>query len=64
MPQKRSDVVKPGVIGRWQISRRSDLAWDESVRLDLRYVEDRPLAMDFVIRWRTVFAVLRREGTY
>jgi exopolysaccharide biosynthesis polyprenyl glycosylphosphotransferase len=57
-------MVKPGVTGLWQISGRSDLAWDESVRLDLRYVENWSLAMDFVILWRTVFAVLRREGAY
>ncbi|MBX6391696.1 MAG: sugar transferase [Frankia sp.] len=57
-------MVKPGLTGLWQISGRSNLAWDESVRLDLRYVENWTLAMDFVILWRTVFAVLRREGAY
>ncbi|MCK9895459.1 sugar transferase [Frankia sp. AgB32] len=57
-------MVKPGLTGLWQISGRSDLEWDESVRLDLRYVENWSLAMDFVILWRTVFAVLRREGAY
>jgi exopolysaccharide biosynthesis polyprenyl glycosylphosphotransferase len=57
-------MVKPGLTGLWQISGRSDLDWDESVRLDLRYVENWTLAMDFVILWRTVFAVLRREGAY
>jgi exopolysaccharide biosynthesis polyprenyl glycosylphosphotransferase len=57
-------MVKPGLTGLWQISGRSDLEWDESVRLDLRYVENWSLAMDFVILWRTAFAVLRREGAY
>jgi exopolysaccharide biosynthesis polyprenyl glycosylphosphotransferase len=57
-------MVKPGLTGLWQISGRSNLEWDESVRLDLRYVENWSLAMDFVILWRTVFAVLRREGAY
>ncbi|EFC85702.1 exopolysaccharide biosynthesis polyprenyl glycosylphosphotransferase [Parafrankia sp. EUN1f] len=57
-------MVKPGLTGLWQISGRSDLEWDESVRLDLRYVENWSLAMDFVILWRTLFAVLRREGAY
>ena len=57
-------MVKPGLTGLWQISGRSDLEWEESVRLDLRYVENWSLAMDFVILWRTVFAVLRREGAY
>jgi exopolysaccharide biosynthesis polyprenyl glycosylphosphotransferase len=57
-------MVKPGLTGLWQISGRSDLEWDESVRLDLHYVENWSLAMDFVILWRTVFAVLRSEGAY
>jgi exopolysaccharide biosynthesis polyprenyl glycosylphosphotransferase len=57
-------LVKPGLTGLWQISGRSDLEWDESVRLDLRYVENWSLAMDFAILWRTMFAVIRREGAY
>jgi exopolysaccharide biosynthesis polyprenyl glycosylphosphotransferase len=57
-------MVKPGLTGLWQISGRSDLDWDEAVRLDLRYVENWSLAMDLIILWRTVFAVLRREGAY
>lgn len=57
-------LVKPGLTGLWQISGRSDLTWDESVRLDLRYVENWSLAMDVVILWRTLFAVLRRSGAY
>ena len=36
---QRRLVVKPGITGLWQVSRRSDLPWDEAVRLDLRYVE-------------------------
>ncbi|MCM3883438.1 sugar transferase [Frankia sp. R82] len=57
-------MVKPGLTGLWQISGRSDLEWDESVALDLRYVQNWSLPMDFYILWRTVFAVLRREGAY
>jgi exopolysaccharide biosynthesis polyprenyl glycosylphosphotransferase len=57
-------MVKPGLTGLWQISGRSDLEWDESVRLDLRYVQNWSLPLDFYILWRTVFAVLRREGAY
>ncbi|WP_322759305.1 sugar transferase [Frankia sp. Cr2] len=57
-------MVKPGLTGLWQISGRSDLEWDESIRLDLRYVENWSLAMDFIILWRTAFAVLRRDGAY
>jgi lipopolysaccharide/colanic/teichoic acid biosynthesis glycosyltransferase len=48
----------------WQVSGRSDLEWEEAVRLDLRYVENWSLAMDLSILWRTVFAVLKREGAY
>jgi exopolysaccharide biosynthesis polyprenyl glycosylphosphotransferase len=57
-------MVKPGLTGLWQVSGRSDLEWDESVRLDLRYVENWSLALDLIILWRTVFAVLKREGAY
>jgi exopolysaccharide biosynthesis polyprenyl glycosylphosphotransferase len=57
-------MVRPGLTGLWQISGRSDLDWEESLRLDLRYVENWNLAMDFVILWRTVFAVLLRRGAY
>ncbi|WP_232303752.1 sugar transferase [Pseudofrankia sp. DC12] len=57
-------MVKPGLTGLWQVSGRSDLEWEEAVRLDLRYVENWSLAMDLSILWRTVFAVLKREGAY
>jgi exopolysaccharide biosynthesis polyprenyl glycosylphosphotransferase len=57
-------MVKPGLTGLWQVSGRSDLDWDESVRLDLRYVENWSLAMDLIILWRTAFAVLKRDGAY
>lgn len=57
-------LVKPGLTGLWQVSGRSDLSWEESVRLDLRYVEDWSLALDAVILWKTVRVVLRREGAY
>jgi exopolysaccharide biosynthesis polyprenyl glycosylphosphotransferase len=55
-------VVKPGLTGLWQVSGRSDLSWDESVRLDLRYVENWSLAMDLLILWRTAFAVVKSSG--
>ena len=57
-------LVKPGLTGLWQVSGRSDLAWDESVRLDLRYVENWSLAQDVVILLKTVGAVLARSGAY
>jgi exopolysaccharide biosynthesis polyprenyl glycosylphosphotransferase len=61
---RRRLLVKPGLTGLWQVSGRSDLPWDESVRLDLGYVENWSLAMDFVILIRTVVVVLRRSGAY
>jgi lipopolysaccharide/colanic/teichoic acid biosynthesis glycosyltransferase len=57
-------LVKPGLTGLWQVSGRSDLTWDEAVRLDLHYVENWSLAVDIMIIWKTVFAVLSRHGAY
>ena len=61
---RRRLLVKPGLTGLWQISGRSNLSWGESVRLDLHYVENWSLALDVMIVWKTVFAVLKREGAY
>jgi exopolysaccharide biosynthesis polyprenyl glycosylphosphotransferase len=61
---RRRLLVKPGLTGLWQISGRSDLSWDESVRLDLHYVENWTLALDLLILWKTGFAVLQRRGAY
>jgi exopolysaccharide biosynthesis polyprenyl glycosylphosphotransferase len=61
---RRRLLVKPGLTGLWQVSGRSDLTWDESVRLDLRYVEDWSLALDALILWKTVRAVFGGEGAY
>jgi exopolysaccharide biosynthesis polyprenyl glycosylphosphotransferase len=57
-------LVKPGVTGLWQVSGRADLSWDESVRLDLYYVENWSPALDFVILWKTMRAVLNGRGAY
>ena len=61
---RRRLVVKPGLTGLWQVSGRSDLSWDESIRLDLTYVENWSLAMDLAILARTVSAVVRSSGAY
>jgi exopolysaccharide biosynthesis polyprenyl glycosylphosphotransferase len=61
---RRRLVVKPGLTGLWQVSGRSNLSWEESVRLDLRYVENWSMAMDLQILWRTISAVLRGAGAY
>ncbi|WP_245821175.1 sugar transferase [Geodermatophilus pulveris] len=57
-------LVKPGLTGLWQISGRSDLPWEEAVRLDLRYVENWSLAMDLLILVKTVRAVATSSGAY
>jgi exopolysaccharide biosynthesis polyprenyl glycosylphosphotransferase len=56
--------VKPGLTGLWQVSGRADLSWEESVRLDLRYVDNWSLALDLLILWKTARAVLGRSGAY
>ncbi len=60
----RRFLVKPGLTGLWQVSGRSDLSWDDSVRLDVRYVENWSLMFDFMILWKTVGAVVRGPGAY
>ena len=57
-------LVKQGITGLWQISGRSDLSWDDTVRLDLDYVENWSLLRDLQIIWRTVRAVTRSSGAY
>jgi exopolysaccharide biosynthesis polyprenyl glycosylphosphotransferase len=61
---RRRLLVKPGVTGLWQVSGRSNLSWDETVRLDLRYVENWSFTLDLMILWKTVFAVTRGSGAY
>jgi lipopolysaccharide/colanic/teichoic acid biosynthesis glycosyltransferase len=61
---RRRLLVKPGLTGLWQVSGRSDLTWDQSIRLDLRYVEDWSLALDMVILWKTARAVFLGQGAY
>lgn len=61
---RRRLLVKPGMTGLWQINGRSDLTWEESVRFDLYYVENWSVAQDLLILWRTLSAVLAKEGAY
>lgn len=60
----RRQLVKPGITGLWQVSGRSDLTWDESVRLDLYYTENWSLGGDLLIVLRTVFAIFSARGAY
>lgn len=57
-------LVKPGMTGLWQVSGRSDLSWDESIRLDLYYVENWSMLQDAMILLRTARAVMGRGGAY
>ena len=56
--------VRPGMTGLWQVSGRSDLSWDETVRLDLFYVDNWSMVQDINILMRTVSAVLGSRGAY
>jgi exopolysaccharide biosynthesis polyprenyl glycosylphosphotransferase len=57
-------AVKPGITGLWQVSGRSDLSIDDSVRLDVRYVENWSLLLDLQIIWKTGRAILSGSGAY
>jgi exopolysaccharide biosynthesis polyprenyl glycosylphosphotransferase len=61
---RRRLAVKPGLTGLWQVSGRSDLSWNESVRLDLQYVDNWSLGLDLSILRRTLGAVLGHRGAY
>jgi exopolysaccharide biosynthesis polyprenyl glycosylphosphotransferase len=61
---RRRLVVKPGLTGLWQVNGRSDLSWEESVRLDLRYVENWSFALDLQILWKTISVIFKGSGAY
>jgi exopolysaccharide biosynthesis polyprenyl glycosylphosphotransferase len=60
----RRFLVKPGLTGLWQVSGRSDLSWDDSVRIDVHYVENWSFTFDLMILWKTIGAVRRGSGAY
>lgn len=61
---KRRLDVRPGLTGLWQVSGRSSLSWDETVRLDLYYVDNWSMVQDLIILSRTARAVLSSAGAY
>jgi exopolysaccharide biosynthesis polyprenyl glycosylphosphotransferase len=61
---RRRLLVKPGLTGLWQVSGRSDLTWEESVRLDLRYVENWSFTLDLLILWKTAASISNGRGAY
>jgi len=56
--------VTPGITGLWQVSGRSDVDFDDRVRLDIEYLEHRSLWFDVVILFRTVAALVQQRGAY
>jgi exopolysaccharide biosynthesis polyprenyl glycosylphosphotransferase len=63
-PERRRLLVRPGITGLWQVSGRSDLSWEDAVRLDLYYVENWSITLDLLILARTIRAVIRGSGAY
>ena len=61
---RRRLLVKPGITGLWQVSGRSNLSWEDSVRLDLYYVENWSPVLDLTILAKTVVAVIKGSGAY
>ncbi|HZM79211.1 MAG TPA: sugar transferase [Candidatus Limnocylindrales bacterium] len=61
---RRRLLVKPGITGLWQVSGRSDLSWEDGIRLDLYYVENWSLTADLLIMWKTLGAVFKARGAY
>jgi lipopolysaccharide/colanic/teichoic acid biosynthesis glycosyltransferase len=57
-------LTKPGITGLWQVSGRSNLSWEESVKFDLYYVENWSITGDLVILLKTVRAVFGSRGAY
>lgn len=56
--------ARPGITGLWQVSGRSELTWEQSIRLDLYYVENWSLIQDFMILIKTVRELIRPHGAY
>jgi lipopolysaccharide/colanic/teichoic acid biosynthesis glycosyltransferase len=62
--ERRRLQTRPGMTGLWQVSGRSDLSWEQSVHLDLHYVQHCSAALDLRILLRTVSAVMTGRGAY
>lgn len=54
----------PGITGLWQINGRSDIDFDERLRLDVEYLQEQSLGLDLKILFKTVLAVFNRRGAY
>jgi exopolysaccharide biosynthesis polyprenyl glycosylphosphotransferase len=61
---KKRTIVRPGITGVWQVTGRSEVAYDDMILLDLYYIYNRSLLLDFHILCETAFAVLKHKGAY
>jgi len=57
-------TIKPGITGLWQVSGRSDISYEERVRLDMHYIRNWSIWLDLQLLWRTLPAVLKSHGAY
>ena len=57
-------TVKPGITGLWQVSGRSELTYEERVRLDMRYIRNYSIWLDLQIIFQTIPSVLMSKGAY
>ena len=60
--QMRRHEVKPGMTGLAQVNGRNHLSWEEKFELDVKYVEQQSLWLDFKIMFKTVKVMLKKEG--
>ena len=61
---KKRVVVRPGITGIWQVAGRSEVAFEDMILLDLYYIYNRSILLDFQILYETIFAVLKKKGAY
>jgi lipopolysaccharide/colanic/teichoic acid biosynthesis glycosyltransferase len=57
-------TVRPGITGLWQVSGRSDLSYEERVRLDMHYIRNWSIWLDLQLLWQTIPAVIKGRGAY
>lgn len=62
--ERRKLDITPGITGLWQVSGRSDIPFQEQMRLDLAYIESQSLWLDFIILLKTIPAVIFGKGAY
>ena len=59
---KKLFSVLPGLTGYWQANGRSDTTYDERIQMDMYYIDNRSIALDFKIMLKTVISVIKKEG--